>query len=389
VTRIAFLADVHLGNHQRHGGPVRAGLNRRCREALDAFRCAVNLVDTLGCNVGVVLGDLLDYQRPEAQLLAEVQTVLRESSVVWNVTLGNHEMVSTADGDHALGPLGVVANVHDRPELAVVRHDVELAVFPFRPGAPAAEWLPGALAETWPAGRPHQAEHAVLGVHLGVSDASTAPWLRGAHDSVDVDLLARLAAAYRVSHVFAGNWHDRRTWTVGVNDPPPLRSRRAVCVTQLGALVPTGWDNPGVEGYGTVAVWDGGAVELHEVPGPRFLKLRGFTPSQVRAAAEAARARGHVPYVDATVGPGQAEDARAVLRALGVRGDVSHDAEEASAEARTAATVARSADTLDSALAGFVRAAPLPELAVELGEDPDAFRAEVLSESRRYLAGAS
>ena len=41
-------------------------------------------------------------------------------------------------------------------------------------------------------------------------------------------------------------------------------------ILQGGALNPTGFDNPGLHGYGTAALWDGERLSWQELPGPRF-----------------------------------------------------------------------------------------------------------------------
>lgn len=379
MSRVALLADVHCGNHKRHGGPAEASLNRRCREALAALRAAVELADAEGCDAGVVLGDLVDYQRPEAQLLAELRGTFEGSRARWHVLLGNHDMTSTQPGDHALGPLRGAAAVWERPE-ALDLGDLELALLPFRPGVPVAAWLPAELAARWPLASKRSPR--ALCLHAGLSDARTPPWLRGSVDSVDVDLLARLCAAHGFERAFAGNWHDRRSWELWAPGPPPTRGNVRVELLQLGALVPTGWDNPGVDGYGTVAVWDGASVRVLEVPGPRFVKAAGRLPSEVRAVAEAARGAGHSPYVEVTAAAEHLADAAAVLEALDLPGEVLPEAGDALVAARSAAVAARSAETLEEALGAFVREMPLPPDAGDEG----AFRAAVLAASKGYLA---
>ena len=130
-----------------------------------------------------------------------------------------------------------------------------------------------------------------------------------------------LPYACGMTSVIAGNWHKTHTWTVGevVEIPavgpailpnlPPTKDteleglrQKTPCrlsAVQCGALVPTGWDNPGLEGYGSLWFWDisekrslsphtplqnhdwQGQVRSdsdlscwrrEEIPGPRFIK---------------------------------------------------------------------------------------------------------------------
>ena len=47
--RVGFVADVHVGNHIRFGGPIEAGMNRRCRETVATLRRAVLKAREEGC----------------------------------------------------------------------------------------------------------------------------------------------------------------------------------------------------------------------------------------------------------------------------------------------------------------------------------------------------
>jgi hypothetical protein len=268
-TRVCFVADCHLGNHRRHAGPREASLNRRCREGLTVFRRAVQRAVELHAAAFVVLGDLFDDQRPLPQLVSAVQRILDpadEAGMRVHLLVGNHDLVSSALGDHALGPLTPLAFIHDRPTAVQVgpRGEVELFLVPFGlGGAPASDWLPD-VVRTIAAGGGRRPDRRVLGVHLGIRDGRTAPWLRDAPDAVDAELLSELCAEAGVGQALAGNWHFRRQWYFDAESVPEQAVRKGarsgVGVTQLGALVPTGFDNPGLGEYGTLAVWEDGVV---------------------------------------------------------------------------------------------------------------------------------
>lgn len=59
-------------------------------------------------------------------------------------------------------------------------------------------------------------------------------------------------------------------------------------VMQIGALCPSGFDNPGLHGYGTVAFWDGERLSWEELPGPRFCTVRSDEEEKA-VVAEAAK----------------------------------------------------------------------------------------------------
>lgn len=271
MTRIAFVADVHLANHKRHGGPVVAGINRRCQLILDALASACDSAKELRCQALVVLGDLFDHARPEPQIIRATQDVLARFGGQVFLVVGNHDMVSTRAGDHALGPLASEqVHVVEQPLRVLIGGDVDLYLVPFRPEL-ASEYIARDVAELHGRGwLPNGLR--VLGIHAGIladgDTAGTAPWQLKAEDAIKAGVIAEIAKRNSISGVFAGNWHDRRLW------PSWTTARLVNFVFQLGALVPTGWDNPGLGGYGTLGIFDGdiGNADYRVIPGPRFIK---------------------------------------------------------------------------------------------------------------------
>jgi hypothetical protein len=327
-----------------------------------------------GSETLVVLGDLFDGVRPEPQLLAAVGDALRHSHVdaQAHLLVGNHDQCSTADGDHALGPLA------DRAGISVEENDHVKQVSPraycgfasFRPGA-ASVWLPEVAASlNWP-NMPR-----LLALHMGIVDKDTPPWLRDSPGAVDVELLRYLMAQYDIRAVFAGDWHRRKVWEF--DDGGKRRT-----IMQVGTLCPTGFDDAGPYGYGTLAWYeeDSDTVGWEEIPGPRFVVLHGWPFDHKELAKEAVG--GCTEYVRAIVPPEHMAAAREFLsRHNYFPGgfEVLPDQVEAQVAARTAATLARSAETLDQALAEYVGAMELPE-----GVD----RNEVLGAALRHMQEAT
>lgn len=319
--RVAFVADVHIGNHGVMGGPRAAGINRRAAEGLAVLRAAYDTAAHLGSSAFVVAGDLFDVDDPEPQLLAEAADIL-SGPVPAVLVVGNHDQHSSASGDHALGPLAAV------PGIRVVEHPTVVPVLPrggavagpsrAAPGAylacipylraPAAEVIEKGLraALNGMSGHPAPGQLAVV-AHAGGMDAATPPWLRDAHDALPVthldaimegasDLVFPANAAPMVA--ILGNWHDHKTWAFH-DDPAGVPRGYGLgpggtdaplpnVIVQCGALVPTGFDNPGAAPgmYGSLILWDvppapppGYAVPpppalyRFEVPGPRFVTL--------------------------------------------------------------------------------------------------------------------
>jgi hypothetical protein len=361
--RLAAVADSHIANHRRFGGDVAAGVNRRCREALSALRGAVHRAAEEHCALFAVLGDLFDTTRPEPQVIAATQDVLKDTASL--LMLGNHEQVSSEDGDHALGPMAPLAGVFSVPRI-VRGKGANVIVVPFRSG-PAVEWLPKALDELLLPDN-GRAKAEVLLLHLGIIDGATPPWLRDAPDAIPLEVLMALCEKHGIAAALAGNWHTHRLWT--------RKGKPLIC--QVGALAPTGWDNPGLEGYGSLVIWDSekpGEVQVEEIHGPRFVK------SRAGELVAFPTAEGCSIYLSLRSTQEEIAAGNEQVRALTeegriVGGEVILDDEEVRTAARAAARVARSADTLEEALTGFVDQMALPE-----GVSRDA----VLAASRKYL----
>lgn len=372
--KLAFVADVHVGNHRRHGGPVESGVNRRCRHVLHALGEACNRAHDA---TFVVLGDLFDSTRPEPQVIRATRDVLDTHVGPTLIVMGNHEFCSTGVGDHALGPLEDEERGVEVIEETLVFNNPTgtIIAVPFRPG-PARVWLPDELRHV-NAGVGNTPR--VLCLHLGVEDEETAPWLRGLDDSVHVDLLDEICRAWEIDWVFAGNWHDRRRWE--------LPCGAEVC--QVGALAPTGWDNPGTR-YGYVDLLDTRSRErsTKRVSGPRFIHvdLEGLERLQATASAktlrDASKRVDPMLYVQARVEATELDAAASIVQSLvdgGVvaAGEAVADRRAGEEATRQAADDARRATRVDEAIAAWIDAAEL---------HPSVDRAKLRARVERYVA---
>ncbi len=350
MSRLAMVADVHVANAKLLGGPVTAGLNRRCREIVTALRRAVVTAEREGCTGFAVLGDLFDGTRPEPQVIAAVQQAL-ETRMEVLCLLGNHDMVSTLAGDHAMAPLAPVVSIAERPIVMSVG-GVRVTAVPYEPG-PAVEWLPKRLQEL---DATHELKGTLLLLHLGISDNETAKWLKDAQDSAPVGLVQTLMQQYRMVHAFAGNWHDPRDWKA---------------VTQIGTICPTDWRNPGLN-YGRMAMWDGQHAGYALIPGPRFVKLSRQAAGTFVAPVECQTyVRLEVP--DSTAQYPDAEQ----LRGKGLFVECVSDDASIVAATQRAAEAAQGVESIDRALVEYVG-----EMSVA-----EELRPVVLETAKSYLNG--
>lgn len=256
---IAFVADVHLWNHRRCGGPVNAGINRRGAQTLNALHYASDLASGMGASALFVAGDLFDAVNPPPQLISGAIRALNRKNLRIFVLAGNHDRASDQPGDHALGPMSSVHkfDVIETPEIIDVG-DHTVAAIPFLPGH-APDYLEKVVNDL---GAP---EGSVLCLHLGVYDDNTPEYLRNSHDAVPASLVFKICRKHGFPAAVVGNWHERRVW----------KGKDGTIIQQVGALAPTGWDNEGIKPYGGVAFWTGDRIAMETAPGPRFLKVNG------------------------------------------------------------------------------------------------------------------
>lgn len=368
--KFSFTADGHIGNYGKEGGPVTAGINERCRHSIGAFRFSVLLAKQLECRAYTHLGDLFDYQRMEPQVVAEVQDVMDDRSLEFVGLVGNHDQRSTDPGDHAMAPLRPVCTLVDAaPNWFVYRDGDEscaMLVIPFQAGR-AEDWLPQVIRDhVSRAGLP-EAKTRVLCFHLGISDSRTPYYLDGAHDSVCLGTVEKLAAEFGFTHVFAGNWHCWKHWTVEGKDGAEVE------VVQVGSLAPNRFSDSVDDQTrnGTMAVLDTetGVVKTYDIPGPRFIKVAGLDAVE---ALTSGATHGDVIelaaplYVSAIVDPEDADHADelltefqsaiSVLRHFEVHLDTSK--EDAATEAAISTAVA--ATSHQEAIRIFAEGVPIP-----------------------------
>ena len=256
TTRIAFVGDVHIGNHKRFGGPKLLGINRRCQHVIDALKSAVLEAAASHVDALVILGDLFDSPNPTPQMLKQVQECCEIIPTI--ILSGNHDQCSDAYGDHALGPLTPVCEVVDAPDV-IPLGDVDLFMVPFESGN-CREWLPKRARQL---ARLSNAKHRVLCFHAGIISDHTPEFLKHSDAAISASEVDALCKELEIETVFAGHWHNRSEWT--------FENRTII---QAGALVPTGWNNPGFD-YGTlfthVTDKEKKVILRQRVDGPRFV----------------------------------------------------------------------------------------------------------------------
>lgn len=344
---LQFFADPHIGNHKRFGGYTVAGINTRCAETLSVLRQAIQ-----PDKYNIILGDLFDVSRPWPQIIAAVQAIILDKTPTDSsqrqciILTGNHDADSTQAGDHALAALAPIATIVDKPEV-LRREDKEIVCIPYV-GNNLRNIVKEFLESLKP---PDKNIQRVLAMHAGLIHKDTPPYLKDSQTAIPFDDLAQYCKKAEIDFVFAGDWHDFKYLV-----------SNGVQAWQVGTLCPTGWDNPGVLGFGKVLTLDTTKkhpIREQEIKGPRF--VTASTPQEVEAAYEEQQ-NGYKIYLRLKAKASEAQETIALVKTLGIENvEVIIDASIGKQEARQAAKAAASSDTLSEAIDAYIAAMPAME----------------------------
>lgn len=386
MTRVACVADCHIGPHQVFGGPSRLGLNARCWESVEVLKRAVAVANAERAETLLVVGDLFDSDRPSPQLIHAVRLALAKFRGGVILVRGNHDARSDDPRDNALHAACPQDGwVIDRVETAFPHdHGQVLAAYPST-AAPMREAVPAWL-------RTLTTGLAVF--HAGLETKGTPHFLKGGSHAVPLDAVAdAVRSTLGLDVVLCGDWHEHQIHHVTRLRPDdgygPRRAptEEQVPIIQIGSLCPTGFDDLSPV-HGVVMVDLPGApiparVTVHPIPGPRFIKA--VEPSRalwdrIACLGVAGEATGIYLSLHPTT-PEGVREARAacerysmMLAGWRVVPDVKATVAKARAQARSVAA----APTLEAALAHYVGAVQ----AQPAGVAP----AEVLAACRGHLA---
>jgi hypothetical protein len=301
-----------------------------------------------------------------------MRSLTRSPDLSVHVICGNHDQRTDHAHDHAIAPLTFARNitVYDsvaREVLIPGTDGLAVAFIPFK-AAPAREYLIEAMKQK------SQVQHSVFVAHAGIIEQKTPVFLRGAHDALPLsDVLHEMSAGKGFTHGFVGNWHLPRKWETTENRT----------LVQCGALCPTGFDNPGYDNGFMWVLKRGGEVEKHNVYGPRFLKLV-YDDVDFDELANEINTEALPVYISMQADPLLMKRAKAELLDLHSKTcrllkdyKVTPNVEMANQQARVAARGARTATSIESAVAAYVA-----KMAVGEGVKRD----NVLAHVRRFLS---
>lgn len=337
---VGIIADVHVHNHTAFGGVVVGRRNERCIAIEECLRSAVR--HSADFALLAVAGDLFDNDRPLPDHIHAVGGILAEGCPK-ALAVGNHDQHSTATHDHALAPLALVPGVQvfDAPGSVSLGDGTFVDILPF--------WVD--VLQYIPRGR-------IVIAHHGIADEKTPPFLRHGKGVVQTSDLFTWMNMHGVDYYVAGDWHEHKHWERGGKH-----------IIQVGALVPTGWNNPGHYGYGSLIVIDDDGWRREVIPGPRF--LYSASEEDVVKDARRARKRGDVPYIKAACPEFDHPDLEGCLISW------APVIEKAAGAVRVAAEHLKSATTLDECLSSYISAAE---------NIPDEMKEDVMAKLKELMA---
>ena len=301
MSNIVVGFDLHNNCFKRHGGPRKNGVNRRGELCLGTTRRLVDFANEHDAHL-VVAGDLVDDPGPvQPQFAARLRDEMARCRGGVSLMLGNHDMI--ADGDHSLG---VYETPREHPGVQVCDQTSWLCDKSFypRPVEPHCGLKDNAILV--PFHRDIRDERVrdvpLLIGHFGVFDDSFPAWAQRSKGAWQVDRLFEFMKDRNIKCLLAGDWHARKIWVWSDNLERSLPASSTAprtqvleadhrCILQGGALNATGFDNPGLHGYGTAALWDGERLSWQEMPGPRFCVAR--SDAEEKSVVDEARRLGH------------------------------------------------------------------------------------------------
>jgi len=248
--RIGVISDLHYENPKILGGPLVAGVNRRCSEIGEAVRTATMEAVARGCHHVVVTGDIFDNPSPSPEVIGQAASDFSRSTRQVFLMPGNHERSSDTRGHNALIAL------KESCQCVVVDYPVTIGNKDL--------WVP--FVEN-----PREIIDSLLernsGVgfiflHAGIVSEDSEFWAKEGRNTISVEDCERWAKEYGVRGVIAGDWHGHRV----LKDRDPL-------IVQVGSLTQVDFGDPANCGKLVVLDTDTATVEVVDIPGPRLISL--------------------------------------------------------------------------------------------------------------------
>jgi predicted phosphodiesterase len=378
MTKIGIIGDVHVGNHAKLGGLKTCGINERCESVLQSLDNAVSLANVEDVDALIILGDLFDNPRPSPQMIKRVQDAIEKCPTI--IIAGNHDQCSDRADDNALGPLMAVSEVLDMPDV-IALDGVDLICVPYQAGN-CEEWL---HAEVKSLVQISKAPKRLLVFHAGIIDDDTPSFLRDSSAAIRAEVLFNLCSEFNIDTAFAGHWHNMRRWEFF-----DTKRSKNVDVLQAGALVPTGWNNPGMD-YGALYLYDvsaktGENISTVTVPGPRFITASLDDDLGVvqggKASGQPNKLYLRLQVTEKDVSLGETILKAGIQSGTIEQGILDISSTQTDLVAKKAACATRSAETLDEALAVYTEKMVLK--GVEEMDGPEA-RYEIRERATEYM----
>lgn len=258
--KIGVISDLHYENHKILGGPLEAGVNRRCADIGEAVRTATMEAAARGCHHVVVTGDIFDNQSPSPEVIGWAASDFSSSHRKVFLMPGNHERSSNAKGHNALRAL------KESCQCVVVDYPVTIGNKDlWVPFVENPRGIIDSLLE-------RNSGIGFIFLHAGIVSEDSEFWAKEGRNTISVEDCERWAKEYGVRGVIAGDWHGHRI----LKDRDPL-------IVQVGSLTQVDFGDPANCGKLVILDTDTATVEVVDIPGPRLISLN---MAELRAMAK-------------------------------------------------------------------------------------------------------
>lgn len=261
--KIGVISDLHYENHKILGGPIVAGVNRRCADIGEAVRASLMEAAARYCHHVVVTGDIFDNPSPSPEVIGQAASDFSRSALKVFLMPGNHERSSDTRGHNALVALRESQQcvVDDKPGIDGRRGTRDLWL-PFVENP--REVVDRVLEET--------PEVDFVYLHAGIVSEDSEFWAKEGRNTISVEDCERWAKQFGVRGVIAGDWHGHR-----------ILKERDPIIVQVGSLTQVDFGDPANCGKLVVLDTNAATVEVVDIPGPRLISL---TMPELRALAK-------------------------------------------------------------------------------------------------------
>lgn len=330
----AIVSDIHAHAHSLFSKANPTGVNSRLQDILDEWERAAIALKSAGGRTMICAGDIFHVRGsldPEVlnPVKDTVQGILGMDIDIIAIP-GNHDLKSNDTNRLSSAVEALVQNRTERSGTFSVFNEPGVynaaeqmfCMVPWRSTTKALlEDIQNQVEEIGDV-----SDYALV-IHAGIDGVVTG--------MPDHGLTAKILGDFGFKHVFAGHYHNHKVLEHGV--------------VSIGATTHHSWRD--VDSKAGFLLVEGDKIQFHATHAPRFIDISGWDEDDIKMEAPGNFIRFRGPPMDAK----DLEELRKWLSTLGAKG-VQVDVAKVSASARSAASPASGARSLDDSVLAFVDA---------------------------------